>query len=98
MKPVERPRPVRAGAPGEWAAPGAGDPRRDGRVRAPRDHGTVVAGVGVMEKSPVDVWAYLALLAAVGAGRLLEMRLSRLSPAAVAGARIPARARARLRA
>jgi len=30
-----------------------------------------------MEKLPVDVWAYLGLLVAVGAGRLLEMRLSR---------------------
>jgi len=31
-----------------------------------------------MEKLPVDVWAYLGLLVAVGAGRLVEMRLSRL--------------------
>jgi len=30
-----------------------------------------------MEKLPVDVWAYLGLLVAVGVGRLLEMRLSR---------------------
>jgi methyltransferase len=30
-----------------------------------------------MEKLPVDVWAYLILLGAVGLGRLLEMRLSR---------------------
>jgi len=30
-----------------------------------------------MSRLPVDVWAYLALLVAVGGGRLLEMRLSR---------------------